>query len=69
MQGGTVDPRISGDGLERGARGVLIQCDGIASELLGVGLAWHDVEITFQSQIVGVLGVYQPGSDPRLIRD
>ena len=33
-QRGAVDPEISGDGLDRGARGVLIQGDGVALELL-----------------------------------
>ncbi|WP_206759786.1 hypothetical protein, partial [Corynebacterium belfantii] len=38
-----------------------IQGDRVTLELLGVGLAWHGVEITFLSQNVGMLGVHQTG--------
>ncbi|MGP5209041.1 hypothetical protein ACTXJY_13795, partial [Corynebacterium casei] len=33
----------------------------ITLELFGIGLAWHSEEITFQSHVDGILGVYQTG--------
>lgn len=49
MQGGAVDPKISGVGLDRGARGVLVERDGVTLELLfnRSCLAWW--QITFPS--------------------
>ena len=57
----SIDPKIGGNLLNRSTVGILVQCDRVTAELLRVGLAWHDVEITFRSQKVGISGVYQTG--------
>src|SRR5699024_6822634 len=46
-QRGAVDPKIGGDGLDRGACGVLIQGYGVALELLCVGLDRYGGRLPF----------------------
>lgn len=63
MQGCAVDAEVSGDGLNRGALGVLVECNSIALELLEIGLAWHGGRLHFPASYWSE-GVYHLGAGP-----
>lgn len=42
FQGYSINPEIVSDLLESGSIGVLVQSNGVAFELHGIGLGWHD---------------------------